>query len=146
MRTILSTVGAAVLALAATTAAPAGGLQPLEPALAIGGAPILLATSRHHEFRPPSGRVLRTGPLPYYQPPHSPHAGYYLSFGGPTLGLGIPPEAYVERRFAPAAPVVISIGAAHVDWCHTRYRSYRAHDNTFQPHRGPRRMCRSPYY
>lgn len=36
-------------------------------------------------------------------------------------------------------------GNAHVNWCHSRYRSYRAYDNTFQPYHGPRRQCRSPY-
>jgi len=34
----------------------------------------------------------------------------------------------------------------HVSWCYNRYRSYRAHDNTFQPYHGPRRACRSPYF
>jgi hypothetical protein len=37
-------------------------------------------------------------------------------------------------------------GNAHVNWCYNRYRSYRAYDNTFQPYRGPRRQCYSPYY
>lgn len=36
-------------------------------------------------------------------------------------------------------------GNAHVNWCHSRYRSYRAYDNSFQPYHGPRRQCRSPY-
>ena len=36
-------------------------------------------------------------------------------------------------------------GSAHVRWCHNRYRSYRAYDNTFQPYNGPRRQCHSPY-
>lgn len=36
-------------------------------------------------------------------------------------------------------------GDAHVNWCYSRYRSYRAYDNTFQPYGGPRRQCYSPY-
>lgn len=36
-------------------------------------------------------------------------------------------------------------GGSHVNWCYNRYRSYRAYDNTFQPYRGGRRYCRSPY-
>ncbi len=36
--------------------------------------------------------------------------------------------------------------SAHVNWCYNRYRSYRDYDNTFQPYRGPRRQCISPYY
>ncbi|MFD1793065.1 BA14K family protein [Ochrobactrum teleogrylli] len=33
----------------------------------------------------------------------------------------------------------------HTRWCYSRYRSYRAYDNTFQPNYGPRRQCYSPY-
>jgi hypothetical protein len=36
-------------------------------------------------------------------------------------------------------------GSAHVRWCHNRYRSYRAWDNSWQPYKGPRRQCISPY-
>jgi hypothetical protein len=36
-------------------------------------------------------------------------------------------------------------GDSHISWCYSRYRSYRAWDNTFQPYYGPRRACRSPY-
>lgn len=35
---------------------------------------------------------------------------------------------------------------AHLRWCHNRFRSYRASDNTFQPYNGPRRQCVSPYF
>jgi hypothetical protein len=38
-----------------------------------------------------------------------------------------------------------SVGNDHVSWCYSRYRSYRASDNTFQPYNGPRRQCYSPY-
>lgn len=37
------------------------------------------------------------------------------------------------------------ISQSHVSWCYSRYRSYRAADNTFQPSYGPRRLCVSPY-
>ena len=37
-------------------------------------------------------------------------------------------------------------GGRHVAWCHGRYRSYRAYDNTYQPYHGGRRICVSPYY
>lgn len=37
-------------------------------------------------------------------------------------------------------------GDAHEQWCYRRYRSYRAWDNTYQPYRGHRRQCISPYY
>lgn len=44
------------------------------------------------------------------------------------------------------APPPANYGNAHVNWCYSRYRSYRAYDNTFQPYYGPRRQCVSPYY
>lgn len=42
-------------------------------------------------------------------------------------------------------PRAYPIGNSHVDWCYSRYRSYRAYDNTYQPYYGPRRQCYSPY-
>ena len=36
-------------------------------------------------------------------------------------------------------------GNGHVEWCYSRYKSYRAYDNTYQPYNGPRRQCYSPY-
>jgi hypothetical protein len=35
-------------------------------------------------------------------------------------------------------------GSYHTRWCYSRYRSYRAYDNTYQPYYGPRRQCVSP--
>ena len=35
-------------------------------------------------------------------------------------------------------------GGSHVDYCYSRYRSYRASDNTYQPNAGPRRQCVGP--
>ena len=31
---------------------------------------------------------------------------------------------------------------SHAEYCYSRYRSYRAYDNTYQPNYGPRRQCR----
>ena len=33
----------------------------------------------------------------------------------------------------------------HVNWCASRYNSYRIDDDTYQPFRGARKRCRSPY-
>lgn len=35
--------------------------------------------------------------------------------------------------------------SAHVAWCMDRYRSYQPSDNSYQPHNGPRRLCKSPF-
>lgn len=37
------------------------------------------------------------------------------------------------------------LSAEHVDWCYERYRSYRAKDNSYQPDKGPRKVCNSPF-
>ena len=47
----------------------------------------------------------------------------------------------------PARPVYRQrvLSNAHIQWCYSKYRSYRTSDNTFQPYNGPRRQCLSPY-
>ncbi|NNU48278.1 BA14K family protein [Rhizobium sp. WYCCWR 11279] len=39
-------------------------------------------------------------------------------------------------------PRARAYGSSHADYCYSRYRSYRASDNTYQPNHGPRRRCR----
>ncbi|WP_110753416.1 BA14K family protein [Phyllobacterium leguminum] len=56
-----------------------------------------------------------------------------------AFGLGAAIIANQPTRVVPA------YGSAHVQWCASRYRSYRAYDNTYQPYNGPRRQCYSPY-
>jgi hypothetical protein len=34
---------------------------------------------------------------------------------------------------------------AHLEWCSSRYRSYRPRDNSFTPYSGGRRQCESPF-
>ncbi|PDS77929.1 BA14K family protein [Rhizobium sp. L43] len=41
------------------------------------------------------------------------------------------PRAYSSRSYS-----------SHAEYCYSRYRSYRAYDNTYQPNYGPRRQCR----
>ena len=56
------------------------------------------------------------------------YPGYYPGYYG----------GYYPRRY-------YGSGNAHESWCYSRYRSYRALDNTYQPYYGPRRECNSPY-
>jgi len=61
--------------------------------------------------------------------------------------FGPPPRYHAPPRYRHAPPRhAYRLPAAHVRWCHNRYRSYRVSDNTFQPYHGPRRQCRSPYF
>lgn len=61
---------------------------------------------------------------------------------GAIVGSALARPRYVvpPRRFRPVG------SSAHVRWCYARFRSYRSWDNTFQPFRGPRRQCISPYW
>ena len=77
------------------------------------------------------------------------YGGYYRNYRpyrrhypGLYFGLGVAPYAYYysqPRRYYRGA------GSGHVAWCYSRYRSYRAWDNTYQPYHGRRRQCWSPY-
>lgn len=73
------------------------------------------------------GRVFQEKPAPAYKP------GYvYRDSNIPTM-----------RRNAPTYRRGGSIG--HVEWCYSRYRSYRASDNSYKPSGRSRRVCISPY-
>ncbi|MEF0939507.1 BA14K family protein [Rhizobium sp. BR 362] len=80
---------------------------------------------------------------PGYRHGYRYYDGYWYplaAFGaGAIIGGAI---ASQPRYVAPAG----GINPRHVEWCEARYRSYRAYDNTFQPNRGPRQQCYSPYY
>jgi hypothetical protein len=58
-----------------------------------------------------------------------------------AFGLG----AVIGSTVAQPRAVIVEGGNAHANWCYSRYRSYRAWDNTYQPYNGPRRECYSPY-
>lgn len=88
-------------------------------------------------------------PRNYYRDP-----GVFLGFGlglpayryiYPGYSYAQPTYRYVPRYVQPRRYSRVQMSRAHVDWCYSRYRSYRAYDNTFQPYNGPRRQCYSPY-
>ena len=68
------------------------------------------------------------------------YRGYW--FPGTAFAAGVA----VGRTAAPyPALPPLRLTVAHTRWCESRYRSYRAYDNTWQPYDGPRRQCWSPY-
>lgn len=89
----------------------------------------------HHprNWAPPSGPQIYYSQHPDHVPAHPHH----------LRGVAVPvfPNAWMPRipNSVPAVP------HAHLTWCASRYVTYRLWDNTFQPHYGPRRQCRSPY-
>lgn len=63
----------------------------------------------------------------------------------PNALCGYPIPIYKARRPSPATWNLGAPPSSHVEWCAERYRSYDAGTDTYQPHRGPRRVCRSPF-
>lgn len=64
--------------------------------------------------------------------------------GGLALGA-IVGGALAQPRYYGPPSYAYGGGDTHTSWCYSRYRSYRAGDNTFQPYYGPRRQCISPF-
>ncbi|MGX9575458.1 BA14K family protein [Mesorhizobium sp. f-mel] len=67
------------------------------------------------------------------------HGDYWFPLAAFATGALIT-GAIINNQYRP-----VYRGGSHVEWCYSRYRSYRAYDNTYQPYYGPRRQCISPY-
>ena len=97
------------------------------------------------ERGPTAGRNSPWRGLYYHDYP--PRRGYY-PWRNEYRPRGAVPQMYVDVR--PSRSIFIRPSSkaatnAHRRWCASRYRSYRAADDTFQPYNGGRRVCRSPY-
>ena len=112
---------------------------------------IVAATFGAHSFAPKAakaGGVSFGIGLGFGYPVYRPH--YYRPYGYRRYYR---PRYYRPRYYRPHRvyrPVRRRVvrrrfSAAHYGYCSTRYRSYRVRDNTFQPYRGRRKQCRSPY-
>ncbi|WP_081158232.1 BA14K family protein [Ensifer aridi] len=80
---------------------------------------------------------------------HSDGWWYPLAAFGAGMVIGgaiAQPPRYVEPRYAAPRYTGSGLLSRHVSWCYSRYRSYRAWDNSYQPYGGPRQQCYSPYY
>lgn len=82
-----------------------------------------------------------TGPGLYYSYYPDQVPGYPQELSGLPVPI-FPTGSPVTRRYAARYG---NDWPAHVGWCHDRWASYRASDNSYQPFYGPRRQCRSPY-
>ncbi|MGE3307472.1 MAG: BA14K family protein, partial [Rhizobiaceae bacterium] len=56
-----------------------------------------------------------------------------------------PGPRYILPRRAPARAYYGGGLDAHQQWCLNRWRSYDVRSDTYQPSRGDRRYCNSPY-
>lgn len=62
-----------------------------------------------------------------------------------AFGLGAAIIGGMAAQQAPRPQVGVAMPVNHVRWCQARYRSYDPYSDTFQPNRGPRQRCISPY-
>lgn len=132
-------LGASLPASAGATSAGAAPAVAVERAAAQATTPLVAVDSRRHwKHRKRHGWRDRHR--------HRRHGRHRRSHGGIYFRFGTPPPYYARPRYVRPRPVRPTLSAAHVRWCHNRYRSYRSSDNTFQPYNGPRRACVSPYY
>lgn len=88
----------------------------------------------------------------HYRKGYRSYRGHYFPRRAFTARIYIGPRYvrphYVRPHYARpryTRPSIFQITQHHVNWCYAKYRSYRAHDNSFQPYHGPRKRCSSPY-
>ncbi|WFU12726.1 BA14K family protein (plasmid) [Rhizobium sp. CB3090] len=70
-----------------------------------------------------------------------PSTNTYRSYDGRIRQCSLSSDVIQPDEGTPPGP---SISAQAVDWCASRYRSYRREDNSYQPFEGPRRACQPP--
>lgn len=123
--------GALSLALAVTSAIPARAVTFPQVPVPSASAVEKVQYRPHHRWHGHRG-------YRHYRPGYRRHSdGWWYPLAAFGLGAAIGGAIANQPR--------VRGNAAHVNWCHGRYRSYRAYDNTFQPYHGPRQQCYSPY-
>lgn len=139
---IVSTMCAALMVFTVPFAAPAIAMpMPQQPSWDAQQQVIPVQRSgRHYQWR--HGRPYYRGHRGYrsYRHGYRRHGNYWF-----------PPAAFIAGAIiggaiaSQSAPRYRSHANAHVEWCYSRYRTYRASDNTYAPRKGVRTQCRSPY-
>ena len=146
MLKFVSTVCATAMALSVPFAAPAIAMPTAAPAWDQQiPTNVQFRTDEHGReiYVGPGGHRYWRGHRGYrdYRPGYHRHGDFWFPAAAFIAG------ALITGAITSQQPRVIyrSSGNAHTEWCYSRYRSYRAYDNTFQPYHGPRRQCYSPY-
>ena len=159
MKTISIKTTVATLATAATLLT--SGIAPIAQANA-GPAAIPGLTDKIHPMIPGPNcatkpwlcgpGVVVAPPAPPAPPPPAPPAPSAGIDSGALTAMGIVGGLIAGAAIANAAnknaiPVDPAGDAnAHLNWCYSKYKSYRDWDNSWQPYHGPRKQCISPYY
>lgn len=155
LTSVTVTALSAMLAVTSFDPAAAAPIQPLiQPAVQQTGSQpeglLDVQYRRHHNghYRPHH----RPHNRPHYRPHNRPgywhgHRGYRYARPGYRRyndGWWYPLAAFGAGAIIGGAIAQPPRGSAHVSWCASRYKTYRASDNTYQPTSGPRRQCVSP--
>jgi|UPI00056BCBEB hypothetical protein len=77
----------------------------------------------------------------YYRDGYNDRGYYRHNDNGAAAIIGGLAVGAIIGGIIASQPRARSYGSSHVDWCYSRYRSYRASDNTYQPNYGSRRQC-----
>jgi hypothetical protein len=90
---------------------------------------------------------------PGYWNGHRGYHGYHRGYRRHNDGYWYPLAAFGAGAIIggaiasqPRRPAYAGINPRHYDWCASRYRTYRASDNTYVPRAGVRAVCTSPYF
>jgi len=166
MKTLISTLCAAVFSLSplATGQAGAASVTPLA-LISAGSQPSALAdlvqVQHRQQYQNNRRGADRRNPHRHGYDnrgrrihPQAPPRQRSRSSGGPDLGSAIVGAIIGgvivnqlhagQQQHAPVRSGTY-LSHSHIDWCHSRWRSYRVSDNSYQPYNGPRRICVSPY-
>ena len=68
----------------------------------------------------------------------------YQPYGGAARKPCVAPAEIISDLQDPSLATTPPLADEHVTWCSSRYSSYRAQDNSYQPFSGRRKQCRSP--
>ena len=130
------TACAAALLMAFTPAVPAAAMSPATPQIEKTSDVEAIQYRRHRDRGWYHGHRGYRNHRPGYRR-HSDGWWYPLA----AFGAGAIIGGAVNSR-----PAQAGVNPRHFDWCSSRYRTYRASDNTYVPRAGVRAQCRSPYY
>ncbi|CAH1651888.1 BA14K family protein [Chelatococcus asaccharovorans] len=141
MRRIVLTAICALMPAAQSMMGSADAM-PIRPAPASATDPALIETIAHRRgFYVVGGVYYYNGyqGVVVARPGYRYYRGYWFPAAAFAAGAAI---GGAIARPVPPPPAALT---AHVRWCYAHHLSYRAYDNTYQPHYGPRQMCWSPY-
>lgn len=155
MRKPFMSIGSAALALLMFgTSLPAVQAAPLRPEMPVAAAAESDVVQVRHrqwhgdrdwrrdgrDWRRDDRRAYYRGHRGYdhYRPGYRRHNGFW--FPAAAFATGMILGGAINSR--PAYAVPRGLTRDHVEYCMSKYRSYRVSDDTYQPNYGPRRRCR----